>query len=305
MGTVARFYSNNAVQNTLGGTGVTISATSMYLASTPSGYPGQFPFTLWLEPGTANQEAVSVTSGAGTVGVPWVITRAFDGTLARAHSAGVVVAHELSAFDVSTSRLHESLDSTTALPHALPLSAWAGAAFGVIQETVMPDSTGTVVNFPSIPQTYSHLLLVIQGRNTNSTSRNAEAVCNINGNTAARYSYIDNRVLCTPTLIQPGATSGFAQSSWNPFINMPGSLVGSAVNAGGGFALFPNYAGTTFNKFALALSGWGTGTDANATGFLRWCFFNPSTQTAITSLAIAASQSTFQSGTFMGLYGVG
>ena len=77
--TIARFYSNTAVAGQLGAT-INNSATSMFLSSTPVGYPTQFPFTLALDAGTANFELVSVTSGNGTVGTPWQITRGFDGT---------------------------------------------------------------------------------------------------------------------------------------------------------------------------------------------------------------------------------
>lgn len=307
MGTVQRFYSNNAVAGSLGGTGVTIGATSMWLSSTPSGYPSQFPFTLWLEPGTTNQEAVSVTSGAGTAATPWVIQRGFDNTVARAHSAGVTVAHELSAYDVATSRLHESLDNTTTLPHGLPISAWAGSAFGTLQETIMANSTGSVVTFSAIPQTYSHLMVVIQARGTSSTSNSIETQVTVNGNTNNRYSYANMQTFDTTPggNVQPQSGFSNSQSGWNAFIQLPGSNLGSSVNAGGGFAILPNYANSAYNKMFYSVGGWGDGTDVNIALQIRCGFYNPSSQTAITSLSVAASQGNFQSGSFFGLYGLG
>lgn len=307
MGTVQRFYSNNAVAGTLGGTGVTIGATSMWLSSTPSGYPSQFPFTLWLEPGTASQEAVSVTAGAGTAATPWTIQRGFDNTVARAHSAGATVAHELSAFDVATSRTHEAQDSTTTLPHGLPISAWAGSAFGTIQETIMANSTGSVVTFSAIPQTYSHLMVVIQGRGTSSTSNSIETQVTINGNTNNKYSYMTIQAFDTQPAgnNQPAALFSNSQAAWNAFIQLPGSNLGSSVNAGGGFAILPNYANSAFNKMFYSIGGWGNGTDVNITCQIRTGYYNPSGQNSINSLSIAASQGNFQSGSFFGLYGLG
>lgn len=301
----SRFYSNNAVQGALGNPGgVSSSATSIWLTGTPSGYPGSFPFTLVMDPGTSLEECVSVASGAGTAASPWVVTRGYDGTLAQPHGPLAVVTHMFSAGDMTTSRTHEASDQSSP-PHGLPASAWLGAAFAVIQETTLAVSTATVITFNSIPQTYAHLMLVVQGRLTVSNAKSGEAVCTVNGDTASKYSYIDNGVVAVTALQQPAATKANSASAWNSFIQLPGSQIGTSVNAGGGFALFPNYAGTTLNKFALAMSGWGNGTDGNVAGFLRYCFYNPSSQVGISSLAIAASQSTFQAGTFAGLYGLG
>ena len=301
----ALLFSNNAVPGQLA-TNLSISATTVWLTGTPVGYPGQYPFTIWVDPGTSAQEAMSVTSGAGTAAQPWVVTRGFDSTLAQAHNATAVVAHELSAYDVATSRSHEASDNTSGTtPHGLPLSAWQAGAFATIQETVLPNSTGTVVTFSAIPQTYSHLLLAIQGRLTISTAKSGEAVCTINGDTAAKYSYLQVEAHALTSINGPNATTANAQTAWNQFIQLPGSQIGSVVNAGGGFAWFPNYAGTTFNKMAIALSGWGNATDANIAGQARWCFYNPTSQAGISSLSVAASQSTFQSGSFFGLYGFG
>lgn len=98
-----RFYSSQRAQTTLTNA-VTSAATSIVLDST-SGMPGSFPFTLILEPEGVRQEVVTVASGAGTVGTPYVVTRGVDGSTAQAHSAGVVVVHGVSARDFAEPNL--------------------------------------------------------------------------------------------------------------------------------------------------------------------------------------------------------
>ena len=75
-----RFYSNVSVADTLqvtGGGNLSTSATSIRAGTgAPVGYPTQYPWILRLEPGTSNEELVSVSSGAGTVASPWIIVRA-------------------------------------------------------------------------------------------------------------------------------------------------------------------------------------------------------------------------------------
>ena len=59
MGTVAYFYSNVAVPDTVGGSGLSSTATALIAGSlSPTGYPASFPFKLRLSPRTSSEEVV-------------------------------------------------------------------------------------------------------------------------------------------------------------------------------------------------------------------------------------------------------
>lgn len=96
-----RYYSSTAQPTTLSGA-ITNSATSMTVGAT-TGFPATTPYTLVLEPGTANEEIVTVTEVAGTT---LTITRGEDGSTALAHSAGAAVRHMLTARDLREPQQH-------------------------------------------------------------------------------------------------------------------------------------------------------------------------------------------------------
>lgn len=103
MGIPARYYSSTAVRTTLASS---ISSTDTEVAvASSTNFPSQYPFTLILEKDSANEEIVTVT---GTIGTALVIARGFDGTSARAHSAGTSVEHGVSAKDFTDFRTHEA-----------------------------------------------------------------------------------------------------------------------------------------------------------------------------------------------------
>ncbi len=316
MGTPAYFYSSVSVADTIGNSGgLSSTATSIVAGSlAPEGYPASYPFKLRLEAGTPSEELVKIISGSGTQASPWIagqsiaggassLGRGWDGTLAAPHDQGAALAHGMSAEDLTLSRLHESLDNTTspALPHNLPLSAWGSSAIALIQATVLPNAQASVV-WSSIPQTYSHLLVVILGKTTDTTGRDDNVNITFNGDTAGRYSYASS-------FVSDGLTAG--SGSVNASLNaMPPIVVATSASAtaniGGGFAFIPGYSQSTFNKAAFGFSGMGQGTSAaNASLRLRTCFYNPSSQVAITSIAMASSSGQFKAGSMFSLYGLG
>jgi len=118
-----RYYSNIAAAATLANAGGISTGTTTLVLSTSNGLPISFPFTLRLDPDTATEELVSVTSGAGTVGTPYVITRGFDGTTAKSHSFGAPVVHSGSAIDFREPQEHMA-NVTPGGVHGLPVSAW-------------------------------------------------------------------------------------------------------------------------------------------------------------------------------------
>ena len=300
----SRYYSNVAVPGTLGAS-ISNSATSLYMSATPSGYPGQFPFTLCLDEGTSSMELVSVTSGAGTAGSPWVVSRGFDGTTAVAHTGGTAtITHDLSAYDVATSRSHEASGSGSGV-HGLPAAAWETAAYAVINETVLTNSTTGVMTWSDIPATYSHLMVVVMGRCTNTGALINDIQLQINGDSGSYYSYLymqSNNI--SGTLAAPAANSSYGEPSLGVF-TLASSGGGAAQNAGYGFAILPWYTSTVFNKGILSLTGAGNGTSAMANGRTLWGFYNPPTQAAISSLSLATPTGTyFKSGSSFGLYGL-
>lgn len=131
-----RNYSNTSVSTTLNGA-LTNVATNVILTS-QTGYPAA-PFILVVEPDTANEEAMLVTSGSGTVGVPYVVTRAYDGTVAIAHLTLSPVQHRITAIDFADSRAHEQSAGPV---HGLNTSFnVAGAAGGLTANTVLTNTT--------------------------------------------------------------------------------------------------------------------------------------------------------------------
>lgn len=101
-----RYYSNVAVATTLENPGgITPTSTQLTLLNT-TGYPTQYPFSLRLDPDTAKEEIVTVNSGGGSAGNPYIVTRGADGTVAKSHSQYSVVTHGFSARDLAEPQVH-------------------------------------------------------------------------------------------------------------------------------------------------------------------------------------------------------
>lgn len=302
-----RFYSNISVQDTLavtGGGNLSNSATSIQAASgSPQGYPTQYPWILRLEPGTANEELVSVGSGAGTAASPWIITRAADGTTAKAHNAGTPIAHGMSAFDLTTAATHYAMGSGSGV-HGLPAAAWAAGAFATISEQTTTAAQASV-SFSSIPQTYAHLLLIGTGRLAETTVQSDDITVQFNGDSSAHYSYLTDLLNnAGGSMTGPTSGTGFAVTS-APIFRFLASSGGAAVNAGGGFAFLPAYSAANYNKIFYSLSGGGNGTSSFVDMRTRIGIWNPAAQAGITSLTLTAPAGGFSANCVFGLYGFG
>ena len=108
-----RYFSSIATPKTLSSS-ISDSATSIALNNI-TGLPGAFPYTLVIEPDTANEEIVSVT--ANPSGSNLTIVRAQDSSSPVAHVAGVAVRHMITARDVQEPQTH--MNSTTSV-HGIP-----------------------------------------------------------------------------------------------------------------------------------------------------------------------------------------
>jgi hypothetical protein len=305
---VAYTYSNLAVDGVLGAA-INNSVTSMFLTGTPTGYPNTYPFKLVIDSGTASEEVVKVTAGSGTSGVPWTIVRAWDGTTAQSHLISAPVGHRITAEDENLSRLHEAMITSGTGVHGLPASAWATAAIAALDETTLGNSTTTAVTWSSIPATYNHLLLIVNGKFTESTLQADDIAVTLNGDGAAKYSsvtqFATNVSGASTGALFGGQSTQAGTTSW-PMLRMAASQSGGAANAGGGWAIIPNYTSTTWNKCFVSQSGAGYGTGAFVDMRLRAGWYNPTVQAAVSSITLTAPGSLFfTTGTFLGLYGIG
>lgn len=305
---VAFQYVNTAVDGTLGAA-ITNSATTCFLASTPTGYPNAAtaPWRLVLDIGTVSEEIVTVTAGSGTSGSPWTITRAQDGTSGVAHSLGATAGHRITAGDENLSRSHEALITSGSGAHGLPASAWVTAAIAALDENTFASATPSVT-WSSIPGTYKHLLVVVQGKFSETTQQSDSVLCTVNGDSSASYSFVTQYATnvsgASTAALFGGQTTSSAATSW-PLLRMGASQSGAAANAGGGWAIIPNYTSATFNKGFYSVSGAGDGTTAFVDQRIVSGWYNPTTQAAITSITLTApGSSNFVIGSFVGLYGI-
>lgn len=139
-----RYYSNTAVLTTLANVGgISTGATEITPAST-TGFPGQYPYTLRLEPDTSNEELVTVTGPKSGAPGTLVITRASDGTTAKTHAAGSPIVHGVSARDFQEPQNHIAT-TTVASVHGLPQAAWEDE-FTIYKDVDQSYSSDTSLN---------------------------------------------------------------------------------------------------------------------------------------------------------------
>lgn len=302
-----RYYSNVSVADSLavpGGGNLSNSATSLYAGSgAPAGYPTQFPWILRLEPGTSNEELVSVSSGAGTSATPWVVVRAADGTTAKTHTAGTAIAHGMSAFDLTTAAAHYAEGSGSGV-HGLPNAAWLTGSFATLSEQATTAAQATV-SFSSIPQTSEHLLLIGTGRLVETSVQSDDVSLQFNGDSGAHYAYLTDLLNnAGGSMTGPTSGTGYAVTG-APIFRFLASSGGAAVNAGGGFAIIPNYTGTAYNKIFYSISGGGNGTTSFVDMRTRIGIWNPASQAGITAITLTAPSGGFDANCQFSLYGFG
>jgi hypothetical protein len=115
-------FSNISVATTLVA-GIGVGDLSMTVVDA-TGYPAA-PFSIVIDLGSvANEEAVLVTAKAGVV---WTISRAYDGTTAKVHSAGATVIHAALARDFRGLILG-TREMSTALPANGDAVVWNNGA---------------------------------------------------------------------------------------------------------------------------------------------------------------------------------
>lgn len=118
-----RYYSNTAALATITNVGGISTGSTEITLSTSTGFPGQYPYTLRLDPDTASEELVTVTGPKSGSPGTFLISRGQDGTTAKSHAQGAVVVHGVSARDFQESQNHIAATGVASV-HGLPESAW-------------------------------------------------------------------------------------------------------------------------------------------------------------------------------------
>ena len=145
-GSPARYYSSTAVETSLQSSIVAQAQGAIntsFIVASISGFPGDFPYTLIVDPDTSKEEVVTVTSGSSTT---LTVTRGSDNTQGVAHSAGAVVRHGVSGRDFRESQTHiasRGYDTDSALmalanqTHVHGLATGDGVVVGTLKEQTL------------------------------------------------------------------------------------------------------------------------------------------------------------------------
>ena len=162
MPTQNRFYTNLGQATFLANpSGMNLSETDLQAAST-TGWSTQFPFVIRVEPGTANEELMLATAGAGTSASPFVVERGFDSTTPKVHAANVPIVPGICQLDLAEPQQHLNLTGSSSAAHGLPASAWNGGTLQIIEEVV---TNGSQTNIPfTVPSGYDNLEIMVTGR---------------------------------------------------------------------------------------------------------------------------------------------
>lgn len=190
-----RYYSSTASSKVLDIT-ISNSATQITLNNL-TGLPVNYPYTLVLEPDTSSEEIVLVTSLAS--GTTLNIVRGAntdngvvggDGTSARAHDAGSVVKHMVTARDLQEPQNHIAAST---LVHGL--GAGEGAVVGVDKTQTLTNKTLTspTINNPTITGT------IVLPSTTSIGSVDSTEIGYLNGVTSAVQTQLDAKAATSHT----------------------------------------------------------------------------------------------------------
>jgi hypothetical protein len=175
----------------------------------------------------------------------------------------------------------------------------SGAMTLISSQTVSGSSTPSIT-FSSIPGTYNHLKLIVNG--ALSAAINAEALlCQLNGDTGAHYTNTKQDTT--------GSAGAFYGAVAQPYIIL-GLLPDQATATGTAACfdiLFPAYTSTVFNKLCLSqyYCDWNPAVQYDQEGGLFMGDWLPATPTAITSIKLySPGVHDLAAGTTAWLYGI-
>lgn len=223
---MSRNYSDTVPQTTLQGNqtgtgGVTSGDTQFVTGVSLSSYVSP-PFVLRVEPGTANEELVLVTSGAGTVGSPYQVTRGWgNGTssatrTAVAHAQGAAVTHGVGAADFGASGVH-------GLPTSVAVSG--GTVAKTSTTTISASVTETVLHTYTISageQAVGSVYQIVAFGTTDNSATSTTVTFRL------RYGGLTGTIVCSYAITLP------ASSQTNKSFRAEGELTVITVNASTG-----------------------------------------------------------------------
>lgn len=196
-----RNYSSTAVATTIA-SAITSSDTTMTLTAA-TGLP-TVPFTLVLDPDTANEEIVTITARSGTSVT--AMSRGQESTTARSHAALTPIKHMVTARDLQDAQDHIA-NTTTA--HGV-----TGAVVGTTNSQTLTNKSmsGAANTFTSIPQaSVSNLVTDLSNKASASHTHTLSAVTDVTA-TAAELNTLDGITASTAELnILDGVTATTAE----------------------------------------------------------------------------------------------
>ena len=194
----ARQYSSIATAKTLNVVGgITDSATTIVL-SDGTGLPTA-PYTLVIEPDTANEEIVTVTAGTYT---GLTVVRGVDGSTAVAHDFGSPIRHMLTARDVQELQNHVEASSVYTINNP---NASSGTA--VMPVHGITTGEGSVVGTAKTQTLTAKTINLADNTVTGTKAQFNTAMSDADFATLAGSETLSNKTLSTPTINSATLTS--------------------------------------------------------------------------------------------------
>jgi len=173
--------------------------------------------------------------------------------------------------------------------------------FGMVRpiaDTILGASAASI-DFTSIPQTFAHLLLVVQARG-DAVATNVDLFARCNGDAAGNYDYEQAFASASAMAVAESlATAGGLYLG-----GIAAASASAAGHNGCSFAVIPNYAKTTLEKLATIINSYKYGTTTGTVRAQLLAAFWRST-VAINQLTVRPSSGNLAAGTRATLIGMG
>lgn len=191
--------------------------------------------------------------------------------------------------------IHSIDDAGTVVTYGADTGGGGSGDLTLIDEEVLGASAATV-DFSTIAATYRHLRIIGQARGT-AAATVVQVSARFNADTGANYR---------AQLLRSNSASASASAAVSQTAVPVATISGASSPAGAGsFAVIdvPNYAGTTFHKETLGVSGHRRGTGSGDMYQDHYSGWWESTA-AINQITLIPSTESFATGTVFSLYGL-